>query len=238
MPVEVLTRASALRAQVTNIFGPLAELAGDWRGHGFNLISLPDFDPTLPSTGPKPSRLKLNATFETLEFTRIGGAVPNRGSEAIPPAVGGHAGGQEAFERGGRVARIALAQSQDAAEAAAGSSPKEPCREQDAQGHFVAAENYNQLPHEYNLSDDSTEPNKRQSRFNGWCRPLRMAHDDVLLRCLHRAKLEFSWLSKASTWEECAAIEESWRGRRIRLIHVYKRILILSELFTLFLDWL
>ena len=115
---------------------------------------------------------------------------------------------------------------------------KEPCREQDAQGHFVAAENYNQLPHEYNLSDDSTEPNKRQSRFNGWCRPLRMAHDDVLLRCLHRAKLEFSWLSKASTWEECAAIEESWRGRRIRLIHVYKRILILSELFTLFLDWL
>lgn len=89
MPVEVLTRASAPRAQVTNAFGPLAELAGDWRGHGFNLISLPDFDPALPSTGPKPFRLKLNATFETLEFTRIGGAVPNRGSEALPPAVGG-----------------------------------------------------------------------------------------------------------------------------------------------------
>jgi len=81
---------------------------------------------------PKALSSQTQRNFETLEFTRIGGAVPNRGSEAIPPAVGGHAGGQEAFERGGRVARIALAQSQDAAEAAAGSSPKEPCREQDA----------------------------------------------------------------------------------------------------------
>jgi hypothetical protein len=31
------------------------------------LISLPDFDPNPPSTGPKPFHLKLNATVEILE---------------------------------------------------------------------------------------------------------------------------------------------------------------------------
>jgi|HubBroStandDraft_1064217.scaffolds.fasta_scaffold00608_4 hypothetical protein len=65
--------------------GPLADLAGTWVGGGFNLISLPDFDSTPPSTGPKPFRLKLNATKETLEFTPIGGAIPNRGSETDLP---------------------------------------------------------------------------------------------------------------------------------------------------------
>jgi hypothetical protein len=60
--------------------GPLADLAGTWVGSGFNLISLPDFDSTPPSTGPAPFRLKLNATLETLQFIPIGGAVPNRGS--------------------------------------------------------------------------------------------------------------------------------------------------------------
>jgi hypothetical protein len=61
--------------------GPLAGLPGTWTGRGFNQIFLPDFDPTAPSTGPKPFRVLLNATRETLEFTPIGAAVPNRGSE-------------------------------------------------------------------------------------------------------------------------------------------------------------
>src|SRR5271167_3733204 len=59
--------------------GPLADLAGTWVGGGFNLISLPDFDSNPPSTGPKDFRLKLNATREILQFTPIGGAIPNRG---------------------------------------------------------------------------------------------------------------------------------------------------------------
>jgi hypothetical protein len=63
-----------------DVLGPLADLAGTWVGGGFNLISLPDFDSSPPSDGPKPFRLKLNATLETLQFIPIGGAVPNRGS--------------------------------------------------------------------------------------------------------------------------------------------------------------
>ena len=62
-----------LAREATNL-GPLADLAGTWVGAGFNLISLPDFDSTPPSTGPKPFRLKLNATREILQFTPIGGA--------------------------------------------------------------------------------------------------------------------------------------------------------------------
>src|SRR5215469_15091471 len=60
--------------------GLLADLPGTWVGSGFTLISLPDFDSKPPSDGPKPFRLKLNATIETLQFTPIGGDVPNRGS--------------------------------------------------------------------------------------------------------------------------------------------------------------
>jgi hypothetical protein len=69
--------------------GPLADLTGTWVGTGFNLISLPDFSSTPPSTGPKAFRLKLNATIENLQFIPIGGAVPNRGVTATPPATGG-----------------------------------------------------------------------------------------------------------------------------------------------------
>src|SRR5215471_9343847 len=60
--------------------GLLADLPGTWVGSGFTLISLPDFDSKPPSDGPKPFRLKLNATIETLQSTPIGGDVPNRGS--------------------------------------------------------------------------------------------------------------------------------------------------------------
>ena len=60
--------------------GPLTDLAGTWVGTGFSLVSLPDFDPNPPSTGPLPFRIRLSSTIEVLEFTPIGGAVPNRGS--------------------------------------------------------------------------------------------------------------------------------------------------------------
>jgi hypothetical protein len=67
-------RASAPAAAVIPQLGPLAELPGTWVGKGFNLISLPDKHEN------KPFRLKLNATMETLNFTAIGGPIPNRGS--------------------------------------------------------------------------------------------------------------------------------------------------------------
>ncbi len=73
------TRPGRPLAGEASTLGPLADLAGTWVGGGFNLISLPDFDSTPPSTGPKDFRLKLNATREILEFTPIGGAIPNRG---------------------------------------------------------------------------------------------------------------------------------------------------------------
>jgi hypothetical protein len=75
-------RAAPPLAKIQELLGPLANLPGTWIGSGFNLISLPFFDNQKPNgqNDPKPFRLKLNATTETLEFDRIGGAVPNRGS--------------------------------------------------------------------------------------------------------------------------------------------------------------
>jgi hypothetical protein len=67
-------RASAPHAIASSRLGPLADLPGTWMGKGFNLISLPDFH------DGKPFRLQLNTTAEVLEFTPIGGKVPNRGS--------------------------------------------------------------------------------------------------------------------------------------------------------------
>lgn len=74
------TRTGLSLTGVADSLGPLTDLAGTWIGNGFTLISLLDFDPAPPSTGPRPFRLKLNTTVEVLEFTPIGGAVPNRGS--------------------------------------------------------------------------------------------------------------------------------------------------------------
>lgn len=73
------TRPGLALSTTASKLGPLADLAGTWVGNGFNLISLPDFSSQPPSTGPADFRLKLNATLETLQFTPIGGAVPNRG---------------------------------------------------------------------------------------------------------------------------------------------------------------
>ena len=80
MPANNPPRAAAPQSEFARDLGPLTELAGTWAGGGFNVISLPDFDSHPPSTGPKAFRLKLNATHEMLQFTPIGGAVPNRGA--------------------------------------------------------------------------------------------------------------------------------------------------------------
>jgi hypothetical protein len=52
--------------------GPLAQLPGTWTGHGFNTI-------WRPHTGARDRFLELNLTTEKLVFTRINGAIPNRG---------------------------------------------------------------------------------------------------------------------------------------------------------------
>jgi len=69
------SRASAPFATALPKLGPLAELPGTWAGTGFNLIARPDFQ------NNNPFFLEINGTLENLEFTRIGGDIPNRGSE-------------------------------------------------------------------------------------------------------------------------------------------------------------
>ena len=54
--------------------GPLAELEGSWSGHGFNTIWRPN-----QLTSGHDRFLELNMTTETLVFTKINGAIPNRG---------------------------------------------------------------------------------------------------------------------------------------------------------------
>jgi hypothetical protein len=66
--------------QLADALGPLSVLSGKWVGRGFNLISLPAFDKSPPSDGPRPFRVLLSATQETLEFTP-GIEAPDRGAE-------------------------------------------------------------------------------------------------------------------------------------------------------------
>ena len=73
-------RSGFTAPQFVDALGPLAQLPGKWVGTGFNLISLPDFDKTPPSTGPKQFRALFNVTTETLEFVQ-GIEAPNRGAE-------------------------------------------------------------------------------------------------------------------------------------------------------------
>ncbi|MFZ6657084.1 heme-binding protein [Undibacterium sp. TJN19] len=54
--------------------GPLAELEGTWAGRGFNLIAVPNKQHNADF------RLILNSTTERIQFSAIGGVVPNRGS--------------------------------------------------------------------------------------------------------------------------------------------------------------
>jgi hypothetical protein len=53
--------------------GLLADLPGNWHGHGFNLIARPDHD------GGGPLFLELNQTDETLKIDPIASPIPNRG---------------------------------------------------------------------------------------------------------------------------------------------------------------
>jgi hypothetical protein len=53
--------------------GLLADLAGTWEGHGFNLIARPDHE------HGENLYLQLNQTDETLKFDPIGSPIPNRG---------------------------------------------------------------------------------------------------------------------------------------------------------------
>lgn len=56
-----------------NPLGPLADLPGDWGGHGFNVIWRPN------DTPHQPRFLELNLTNESLKFQTISGKIPNRG---------------------------------------------------------------------------------------------------------------------------------------------------------------
>ena len=56
--------------------GPLAQLPGTWKGNGFNAIWRPHHP-----FSPQDRFLELNLTSETLVFSKINGAIPNRGLE-------------------------------------------------------------------------------------------------------------------------------------------------------------
>lgn len=71
-------RISDIRITPDNVtvlkqLGLLSELAGTWKGHGFNLVARPDFHDSTDLY------LQLNQTRETLKFDPIGSAIPNRG---------------------------------------------------------------------------------------------------------------------------------------------------------------
>jgi hypothetical protein len=66
-------RISPDNAVVLANLGLLAELAGTWQGGGFNLVARPD------SQDQTATFLELNLTSETLSFTPVSSAIPNRG---------------------------------------------------------------------------------------------------------------------------------------------------------------
>lgn len=67
-------RAAPSTSTESRNLGLLAEFPGHWVGRGFNLIARPDHK------HGKVFFLELNPTKETLDFTAIGGPIPNRGS--------------------------------------------------------------------------------------------------------------------------------------------------------------
>ncbi len=75
-PIDDIFRAASSTSTAAANFGLLHNLPGLWSGKGFNLIARParQGKPTNP-----PFILELNGTQETLEFTMIGGSIPNRG---------------------------------------------------------------------------------------------------------------------------------------------------------------
>jgi len=72
--MAIAFRASGPLDAIQENLGLLGDLPGTFIGNGFNLIARPD------KQNNKPFFLELNATQEILEFTNIGGDIPNRGS--------------------------------------------------------------------------------------------------------------------------------------------------------------
>jgi hypothetical protein len=69
-------RAASPTATTSEQLGLLHDLPGRWEGKGFNLIARP----AKQGVAANPAFfLELNGTHETLEFTAIGGDIPNRG---------------------------------------------------------------------------------------------------------------------------------------------------------------
>ncbi len=73
---EDIFRVASSSKEANEDLGLLHNLPGTWIGKGFNLIARPAHE---GEEGKPPFFLELNATQETLEFTAIGGAIPNRG---------------------------------------------------------------------------------------------------------------------------------------------------------------
>ncbi len=60
-------------AAILQDLGLLANIAGSWKGKGFNLVARPDKE------GNANLYLELNQTIEEIKFTPIGSSIPNRG---------------------------------------------------------------------------------------------------------------------------------------------------------------
>ncbi len=73
-PEAPAAAAAAVPEGAPDPLGALAALEGTWKGHGFNAI----WRPHHPASG-QDRFLELNITDETLVFTKINGAIPNRG---------------------------------------------------------------------------------------------------------------------------------------------------------------
>jgi hypothetical protein len=75
MPFERISsvRIAPDNATVLKNLGLIADLAGTWRGSGFNLIARPNFE------GNENLYLQLNQTHESLVIEPIGSSIPNRG---------------------------------------------------------------------------------------------------------------------------------------------------------------
>ncbi|MGH2870040.1 MAG: heme-binding protein [Solirubrobacteraceae bacterium] len=73
LPEAEQPKAAQVLATPADPLGPLAELVGTWTGHGFNTIWRPH---RLPA---QDRFLELNLTTETIVFSKINGAIPNRG---------------------------------------------------------------------------------------------------------------------------------------------------------------
>jgi len=80
--IDHIFRAGSPATTANELLGLLHNLPGRWNGKGFNLIARParQGNPANP-----PFFLELNGTHETLEFTRIGGDIPNRGD--VEPTI-------------------------------------------------------------------------------------------------------------------------------------------------------